>query len=149
MRQQETQVLDALDRNLISILRKDGRAPVAKLALILDVSRGTIQNRLDRLLSSGAILGFTIRAHHEAEQDVIRAIMMIEVAGKSTSQVIQKLSGIPELTHLHTTNGGWDLIANIQTTTLTEFDRVLSVVRMTPGVINSETSILLRSIGHV
>tara|TARA_R110001583_G_scaffold112419_1_gene261813 strand:- start:564 stop:998 length:435 start_codon:yes stop_codon:yes gene_type:complete len=142
----ETQILDDLDINLIAILRKDGRAPVAKLAEILGVSRGTVQNRLDRLLSSGAILGFTIRAHHEVEQNVIRAIMMIEVAGKSTTQVIQKLRGLPELTHMHTTNGAWDLIANIQTSTLSEFDRVLRMVRMTPGVVNSETSILLSSI---
>ncbi|GAC04651.1 Lrp/AsnC family transcriptional regulator [Paraglaciecola chathamensis] len=142
----ETQILDDLDINLIAILRKDGRAPVAKLSQILGVSRGTVQNRLDKLLSSGAILGFTIRAHHEVEQSLIKAIMMIEVAGKSTSQVIQKLRGLPELTHMHTTNGAWDLIANIQTTTLTEFDRVLRRVRMTPGVLNSETSILLSSI---
>ena len=138
----ETQILDDLDINLIAILRKDGRAPVAKLSQILGVSRGTVQNRLDRLLSSGAILGFTIRAHHEVEQNLIKAVMMIEVAGKSTSQVIQKLRGLPELTHVHTTNGAWDLVANIQTTTLAEFDRVLRMVRMTPGVINSETSIL-------
>ena len=142
----ETQILDDLDINLIAILRKDGRAPVAKLSQILGVSRGTMQNRLDRLLSSGAILGFTIRAHHEVEQNLIKAVMMIEVAGKSTSQVIQKLRGLPELTHVHTTNGAWDLVANIQTTTLAEFDRVLRMVRMTPGVINSETSILLSSI---
>ena len=142
----ETQTLDDLDINLIAILRKDGRAPVAKLSQILGVSRGTVQNRLDRLLSSGAILGFTIRAHHKVEQNLIKAIMMIEVAGKSTSQVIQKLRGLPELTHMHTTNGAWDLIANIQTTTLPEFDRVLRRVRMTPGVLNSETSILLSSI---
>ncbi|QHJ10926.1 Regulatory protein AsnC [Paraglaciecola mesophila] len=142
----ETQILDDLDINLIAILRKDGRAPVAKLSQILGVSRGTVQNRLDRLLSSGAILGFTIRAHHEVEQNLIKAIMMIEVAGKSTSQVIQKLRGLPELTHMHTTNGAWDLIANIQTTTLTEFDLVLRRVRTTPGVLNSETSILLSSI---
>ena len=142
----ETQILDDLDINLIAILRKDGRAPVAKLSQILGVSRGTVQNRLDRLLSSGAILGFTIRAHHEVEQNLIKAVMMIEVAGKSTSQVIPKLRGLPELTHVHTTNGAWDLVANIQTTTLAEFDRVLRMVRMTPGVINSETSILLSSI---
>ena len=61
----ETQILDDLDINLIAILRKDGRAPVAKLSQILGVSRGTVQNRLDRLLSSGAILGFRMRAKLE------------------------------------------------------------------------------------
>jgi DNA-binding Lrp family transcriptional regulator len=110
------------------------------------VSRATVQNRLDRLTQSGAILGFTIRVHEELEQDTVRAIMMIEVAGRSTSQVIQRLRGIPELIKLHTTNGAWDLVAELQTTSLGEFDRVLRRVREVEGILNSETSILLSSL---
>ncbi|WP_323804496.1 Lrp/AsnC family transcriptional regulator [Sulfitobacter litoralis] len=52
-------VYDNLDRKLIVILREDGRAPISKLATQLQVSRATVQSRLDRLLDSGAVLGFT------------------------------------------------------------------------------------------
>lgn len=137
-------IFDDLDRTLISILREDGRAPIAKLASIIGVSRATVQARLDRLLANGAILGFTVRAreHH----DDIRAIMLIEVAGKSTTAVIRALRTIPELYTLHTTNGAWDLIAEIRTDTLQNFDRVLREVRMTDGVLNSETSLMLSTI---
>ncbi|MCG7532886.1 Lrp/AsnC family transcriptional regulator [Psychrobium sp. MM17-31] len=137
---------DAIDKELLAILRADGRASVSKLATMLNISRGTVQNRLDRLVSSGAILGFTVRAHDELETDVVKAMMMIEVVGKSTNQVIQKLRGIPQLTKLHTTNGNWDLVAEIRASDLQEFDRVLSDVRTIDGVLNSETSILLRSV---
>lgn len=137
---------DAIDKKLVAILRTDARAPVSKLAKLLHVSRGTVQNRLDRLIDSGAILGFTVRAHDELETDVIKAIMMIEVVGKSTTQVINKLRGIPQLEKLHTTNGAWDLVAEIRTSDLPEFDRVLREVRTIDGVLNSETSILLSSV---
>ncbi|MAF15874.1 MAG: AsnC family transcriptional regulator [Marinomonas sp.] len=139
-------IYDSLDSALIAELRKDGRASISQLASQLNVSRATVQNRLDRLTQSGAILGFTIRVHEELEQDTVRAIMMIEVAGRSTSQVIQKLRGIPELIKLHTTNGAWDLVAELQTTSLGEFDRVLRRVREVEGILNSETSILLSSL---
>ncbi|GMM83069.1 Lrp/AsnC family transcriptional regulator [Pseudoalteromonas sp. MTN2-4] len=139
-------LFDAIDKELVSILKSDARAPVAKLAKILGVSRGTVQNRLERLVSSGAILGFTIRAHEQIETDAIKAVMMIEVVGKSTTQVIQKLRGIPQLLKMHTTNGAWDLIAEIQTSNLQEFDLVLREVRAIDGVLNSETSILLSSV---
>ncbi len=138
--------LDQLDRNLIALLRNDGRAPLSKLADVLKVSRGTVQNRLDRLLQTGSILGFTIRVRDDHGLDMIRAIMMIEVTGKSTSKVINQLRGLPELQTLHTTNGTWDLVAEIQTSSLAEFDRVLRDVRMIDGVLNSETSILLSSV---
>lgn len=137
---------DRLDRDLIALLRNDGRAPLSKLADALGVSRGTVQNRLDRLLENGVLHGFTIRVRDDYDGDAIRAVMMIEVAGKSTSQVIRKLRGMPELQKLHTTNGAWDLVAEIVTSNLAEFDRVLREVRMIDGVLNSETSILLSSV---
>jgi len=136
-------IYDSLDSDLISELRKDGRASISYLADTLKVSRATVQNRLDRLVSSGVILGFTVRVHQEVEKETVRAIMMIEVAGQSTSQVIRKLRGIPELVKLHTTNGAWDLVAELQTTSLGEFDRVLRRVREVDGILNSETSLLL------
>lgn len=137
---------DDLDKQLIAMLRSDGRASISKLADKLKVSRGTVQNRLDRLVSCGAILGFTIRAHDAIESDIVRAVMMIEVVGKSTRQVIQKLRGIPQLQKIHTTNGAWDLVTEISTGNLVEFDEVLREVRLIDGVLNSETSILLSSI---
>ncbi|WP_031214427.1 Lrp/AsnC family transcriptional regulator [Marinomonas profundimaris] len=138
-------IYDSLDSALIAELRKDGRASISYLSQILKVSRATVQNRLDRLVSSGVILGFTVRVHKEVEKETVRAMMMIEVAGQSTSQVIKKLRGIPELVTLHTTNGAWDLIAELQTTSLGEFDRVLRRVREVNGILNSETSLLLSS----
>jgi DNA-binding Lrp family transcriptional regulator len=139
-------MFDGLDRQLIAVLREDGRAPLSKLATILNVSRGTVQARLDRLLDSGAVLGFTVRVRQDHEDGAIRAIMMIEVVGKSTTAIIRRLRGLPELHSLHTTNGSWDLIAEIRASNLREFDRVLRDVRSIDGILNSETSILLSSV---
>ncbi|MFC6205113.1 MULTISPECIES: Lrp/AsnC family transcriptional regulator [Psychrobacter] len=138
-------IYDNLDSELISELRGDGRATISHLAQRLKVSRATIQNRIDRLISNGAILGFTIRVNETLDQRTVKALMMIEISGHSTSQVIRKLRGIPELVKLHTTNGAWDLIAEINTPTLSEFDEVLRQVREVEGILNSETSVLLSS----
>ncbi|MEO9338466.1 Lrp/AsnC family transcriptional regulator [Mesorhizobium sp. SB112] len=137
---------DQLDQMIIAHLRVDGRASLAKLAEAIGVARGTIQNRLDRLLSSGTLLGFTVRVRQDYDDKAVHAVMMIEVVGKSTTQVIRKLRGIPEMHMLHTTNGNWDLVANIRASSLAEFDRVLREVRMIDGVANSETSLLLSSV---
>lgn len=136
---------DDLDRRLIAALQADARAPVAKLAAVLGLSRNTVQKRLDRLVESGTILGFTVRVRAEHASHVIHAVMMIEVAGKSTSAVIKSLRGLPELYALHTTNGHWDLVADLRAQSLADFDRVLRQVREIDGVLNSETSLLLTS----
>ena len=105
-----------------------------------------MQNRLDRLIESGAVLGFTLRVRPDYDANTIRAVMMIEVAGRSTTAVIIRRRGLPELHSLHTTNGGWDLIAEIRTAGLSDFDRVLGEVRTIEGILNTETSIMLSSI---
>jgi DNA-binding Lrp family transcriptional regulator len=51
-----------------------------------------------------------------------------------------------EITALHTTNGAWDLVAEVQAESLGDLDRVLREMRTVEGVLNSETSILLRSV---
>jgi DNA-binding Lrp family transcriptional regulator len=137
---------DELDRRIIAHLRADGRAPLAKLADALGVARGTVQNRLDRLLETGTLLGFTVRVREDYEDHAIRAVMLIEVTGKSTTQVIQRLRGIAEIETLHTTNGSWDLVADIHVSSLADFDRILREVRTIDGVENSETSLLLSSV---
>lgn len=82
---------DLLDQQLITLLREDGRVSISKLSELLKVLRGTVQNPIDRLVSSGAIFGFTVRAHEAMESGAVKAIMMIEVVGRSTSQVIKTL----------------------------------------------------------
>ena len=138
--------LDDLDRKLVSLLRADGRAPVSKLADILGVARGTVQARIDRLLAEGALLGFTARVRDDHEDSAVRAVMMIEIEGRNTTQVINKLRGLPELYRLHTTSGKWDLVADVMVGNLAEFDRILREVRVIDGIRNSETSMLLSTI---
>ncbi len=137
---------DELDRRLISLLRNDGRAPLAKLADLLKVARGTVQNRLERLLETGTLLGFTVRVREDYDDHAVMAVMMVEVVGKSTTQVIRQLRGFPEISSLHTTNGNWDLVANIRAASLSDFDRVLREIRLIDGIANSETSLLLSSV---
>lgn len=146
MSKNDMHVFDDLDRRLIAILREDGRAPISKLATILEVSRATVQARLDRLLDNGAVLGFTVRARQDHGPDGVHAVMMIEVSGQSTTAVIRRLRGLPELRQLHSTNGKWDLVAQLSAESLTDFDRVLREVRAVQGITNSETSILLSSV---
>jgi DNA-binding Lrp family transcriptional regulator len=138
-------VVDDLDQRLIALLRADGRASMSKVASSLNVSRGTAQNRLDRLIEAGVILGFTARVRQDLDDRMVRALMTIQLAGKTTAAIVMRLRGVPEVRALHTTNGTWDLIAEIGVDTLPDLDRVLVTIRAIDGIRRSETSILLSS----
>ncbi len=138
--------LDEFDRKLLALLRTDGRAPVTTLARQLGVARATVNSRLDRLLESGKVLGFTVRMRDDHGDDDVRAVSLIEVEGRTTNDVIKALRGLPEIQALHTTNGGWDLVAEIRCDSLLDFDEVLLRIRSVEGVINSQSSLLLNSV---
>ncbi|MEP6968313.1 MAG: AsnC family transcriptional regulator, partial [Pseudomonadota bacterium] len=74
--------MDETDRKLIALLRANARAPVAGLAKTLKVSRGTVQNRIDRMVARGEITGFTIKVREETDAQRVRAIMAIAVEGE-------------------------------------------------------------------
>jgi DNA-binding Lrp family transcriptional regulator len=139
--------ISTTERRLLSALKQDGRASITALAGSLGVSRATVQTKLERLIRSGIITRFTIETDLSAEVEFIRAVMLIEVEGPRTKSVTVSLKRLIEITSLHTTNGAWDLVANIEAASLSEFDRVLREVREIAGVLNSETCLLLNRAG--
>lgn len=137
--------IDALDQQLIALLRSNARTPVATLASKLGVSRATVQNRMRRMENNGVILNYTVNLKPGTEINPVRAFMTIAVEGKKAPTVIRALRGFPTICALHSTNGRWDLIAEIRTESLESFNRLLGEVRLIEGVSATETSLLLDS----
>lgn len=135
--------MDDIDQHLLSLLRANARASVASLAKSLRVARGTVQNRLAKLEASGVIVGYTVRLKPQAEGHRIRAFTTIAVEGNRADAVLQALRGDPAVEALHTTNGRWDIVAELRADTLEAFDQVLSRIRLVDGIANTETSLLL------
>ncbi len=138
--------LDNKDRRLIALLKLDGRASITVLAAELKVSRATVQTRLEKLVRSGTITRFTVELASAENENLIRAIMMIEIEGNLEKGVTQRLRQMPEIANSYATNGKWDLVVVIETANLSEFDRTLREIRQILGVRNSETSLLLTSV---
>ena len=135
--------MDDLDRQLVSLLRGNARLPAATIARTLRVARGTVQNRIARLEQEGVIAGYTVRLAAPDGDRRITALMLIAVEGNNVEKVLRSLRGDASVSTLHTTNGRWDIIAELRADSLEEFDRVLSRIRRIEGVANSETNLLL------
>ena len=138
--------LDDIDRKIIARLQIDGRATVTTLAGVLELARGTVQTRLTRLIDSRTIKRFTIDLNTLEANELVRAVMMIEVRGNTANAVQKALKRMPEVSALHRTCGVWDLVVELETNSLYEFDSVLSRIRELPGVSNSETCPFLRRV---
>ncbi|SLN67766.1 Regulatory protein AsnC [Roseovarius albus] len=135
--------MDKIDQQLISALRHNARASLSDLALTLGVSRTTVRGRIERLKQSGEIVGFTVVLKGETALDPVRGLMSLGIEGRGMERILRQLNGLREVRAIHTTNGRWDLIVEIGTTTLEHLDKILAQIRKFDGVANSETSLLL------
>ena len=135
--------MDDLDNALVLALKRDGRASLSALASDLGVTRATVKARLSRLETSGEIAGFTVLTRADVAPHPVRGLMMLEVVGRGAETVGRRLGRMPAVRRVHSTNGTWDLIAEIGTATLEDFDSTLTEIRRLDGVTRSETSLLL------
>ncbi len=135
--------MDDLDKRLVTLLRHQGRRSISDLAIDLGVSRATVRARMARLEKAGDIVGYTVILRADAVDQPVRGIMLIEIEGHAADRVIRALGGFSEISQIHTTNGRWDLVIELGTGTLTDLDAVLRKIRLIPGIIGSETSLLL------
>ena len=140
--------LTELESSLLAQLRVDGRAPVSVLAQRLKVSRTTVTRLMTKLEAAGVILGYTVRTHEDKDPGIIRALSNLEVERHSSRKVSMRLGGIPEIQTIYTTNGEWDLILELSCANLADFDRVLGKIRSVPGVVNSQTNLLLTTVNR-
>lgn len=136
-------LMNAMDERLVTLLRHDARRSVSDLAVDLGVSRATVRARMERLERSGDIIGYTVVLRADAVDQRIRGIMLVEIEGHAADRVVRALGGFPEVSTIHTTNGRWDLVVELGTASLTDFDAVLRRIRLIAGITGSETSLLL------
>ena len=135
--------LSATDQMLLSMLRENARASTAQIARRLDLSRTTVQSRIERLEREGVISGYTVRVHDEYERGSLRAHIMITVHPKQTVLVTNALRAMPELRALHSVSGPYDLIAISVVPTVSAMDVLTDRIGAIEGVERTATSIIL------
>ena len=131
------------DSQILGLLRDNARMSITDLANKIRVSRATVQKRIEYMEMNGIIMGYTIRIKPSANQNTIRAWMNIMVEGTQTRAVVKALRLDSAVQTLHTTNGKWDLLVELESDSLESFDKILERIRNISGIYNTETSNLL------
>ncbi|CAI0942660.1 Lrp/AsnC family transcriptional regulator [Serratia ficaria] len=135
--------MNLTDQQLLALLRDNARLSITALASRMKISRATVQKRIGVLEQEGVITGYTVKVKPGVEQNRIRAWMSVAVEGTRALAIVQQLRGDPAVYTLHSTNGKWDLLVELRSDSLENFDRILGRLRRIEGIHNTETSILL------
>ena len=135
--------MDDMDRTILGLLSADARMSVATLARRLKVARSTVQARLERLETSGMILGYTVKLGEQARGGRIRASVLLTVEPRAQANILSRLKAIPEVEVAHSTSGRFDLLLQVAAPSTAALDEVLDRIGQMSGVKSSESLIHL------
>ena len=135
--------LDATDRALLHALRENARLSAAELARRLQLSRTTVQSRLERLERQRVITGYTVVVADAVEAALVRAHVLITLAPRQSGAIEAALRRIPEVRVLHSVSGPFDLIAVVAAQSLGELDALIDRIGALAGVERTTSAIVL------
>ena len=102
--------IDNLDLNILKFLQNDARMAFTEIAKKLDVSGGTIHQRIEKLRSAGIIEKSQFVLNHKLLGYGLNVLIGIHLKdAKSIEVVIEKLKGFPEITEAYFTTGNYAL----------------------------------------
>ena len=136
---------DELDARLIGLLRSTPNLPVVEMARRLDVARGTVQSRLDRLLRDGMIVGFGPDLDRTGFGFGVLAFTTLEIAQGSDAQIVAGLTAIPEVLEAHAVTGPGDLHLRVVARSNEHLHDVLQRILELPGITRTETQLALHT----
>jgi DNA-binding Lrp family transcriptional regulator len=128
-----------LDNKILEILKKDSRTPFLQIAKKLNVSEGTVRNRVSKLIKEGVIKKFTIELETETTA-IIEIITNPNVATKNIVAEIKKLN----VTKLYEVAGRFTILGILETKNLEEANDLIEKIRAIKGVMQTETFPVLK-----
>jgi Lrp/AsnC family transcriptional regulator for asnA, asnC and gidA len=104
--------LDAIDHQIISSLREDGRMSFAEIARRLDVSPGTVRERYHRLLQSRLLQVVTVTNLPMMGYRMM-ALIGMKVDGSRLREIAREIAALDEVIYLVLCTGTYDLLAEV------------------------------------
>ncbi len=135
--------MDEIDHKLITLLENNARMPTSSLARNLQLSRSTVQSRLEKLERRKIIAGYTIRLNKDFARRKISAHVMVSVEPKQSDKVVSALKNSLNVRSLYAISGEYDLIAVLAAETTEEIDQTLDEIGRIGGIEKTTSSIVL------
>lgn len=136
--------MDAIDRQLLDLLRRSARLSYAELARKVGLSAPAIHERVGKLESSGVIRGY----HADVDPDsidlgVTALIRIVHDTSVDIDDLVEGVRGLPEIESCYFLAGEESLLLKVRVGTIAELEHLVVQLGRTPGVANTRTTIAL------
>ena len=135
---------DKIDEKIVDFLRNDSRESFVDIGKRLKLSESAVRRRVKNLIDNGTIKKFTVEV---GESNSTSAIVLISVdSATDTSKVSSKLTKLDGVKTVYEITGQYDITVIIRAPNITEINSCIDLLRKIPGVTDTNTVIILRTI---
>jgi DNA-binding Lrp family transcriptional regulator len=135
--------MDVKDKEIIKLLKDDGRAGYVEIGKQVGLSEGAVRKRVQTLIDSGVIRKFTVKIGVMEGAEAI--VLLATNPACPTQEVSKKIQAIPNVDTLYEVTGEYDIIAVIGGMSVNEVNECIEKIRRIEGIMKSNTMIILHS----
>lgn len=139
-------MIDGLDAHILELFTREPRIGVLEASRRLQVARGTVQARLDRLRETGVIATFAPTVDPAALGFRVTAFASLDIRQGARESVAAHLSRIPEVLEVHTITGQGDLLCRIVARDNDDLQRVIDDLVGDDDIVRTSTLIALSTV---
>jgi DNA-binding Lrp family transcriptional regulator len=142
--------LDAIDRNILRLLRLDARVSNASLAGEVGLSPSACLRRIRLMEQAGVIRGYTALVDTSQAETAIAVIINITLERQTEDHLDRFEAAVrkhPEIRECFLMTGGSDYLLRVEVATAGDFERIHKDILSTlPGVLRIHSSFSIRNV---
>ena len=135
--------MDETDKQIIQILKGDGRAGYSDIGKKIGLSEGAVRKRIKTLADSGVIRKFTVKIGVAEGAEAIT--LLATNPSFPTQEVSKRIQAIPNVETVYEVTGEYDIVAVISGMSVVEVNECIEKIRRVEGIMKTNTMIVLRS----
>ncbi|MBV0900605.1 Lrp/AsnC family transcriptional regulator [Haloarcula salina] len=132
--------MDDLDREILSILRRDSRTPYTEIADQVGTSEGTVRNRVEQLVEDGVIERFTVATRTGNVKAMIEVGVDVNV---DTSAVTDRIAEWQEVDFVWQVSGEEDIVVVVDAADTDAVNGLITKARELEEVVGTKTRLIL------
>jgi len=132
--------MDELDRQILTILRRDSRTPYTEIADRVGTSEGTVRNRVERLIDEGIIERFTVATRTGNVKAMVEIGVAVDV---DTAEISERMADWTEVDFVWQVSGEEDVVVVADTTDTGALNEMITRARELDEVVSTKTRLIL------
>ena len=132
--------MDELDRQILTILRRDARTPYTEIADRVGTSEGTVRNRVEQMVEDGIIERFTVAT----STGNVRAMIEVGVdVNVDTAAVSDRMIEWKEVDFVWQVSGDEDIVLVVDAADTERVNELITRARELDEVVSTKTRLIL------